>query len=106
MLLCNENSAVNIAASAGRRLTVTARVLDAPVRVAVREHFIAPAKGVQGACGCCPQYLVRKFPMNVIRLPSGSVIAERRTFLFAVSIGPGAKPLDERSATCLSRSFT
>ena len=46
------------------------------------------------------QYLMRKFPMRVILLPSGSVMADSCTSLFTVSTGPGAMPLPERSAMC------
>ncbi len=47
-----------------------------------------------------PQYLMRKFPMKVILLSSGSQMADSCTPLFTVSTAPGASPLPEISAMC------
>jgi len=53
---------------------------------------------IQPEPGSQPQYVMRKFPMKVILLPSGSVMADNCTPLFTVSTAPAAIPRAERSA--------
>src|SRR5665647_1364897 len=66
-------------------------------RVSAKDPGAGPGPRLDSAC---LQYLTRKFPMKVIRLPSGSVTVHSLTPLFTVSIASGARPLPQISVIC------